>query len=343
MTWADRLRLEALLKAKTPKKEIADILGVHISTIYREIKKGRFEHLNSDWTTEERYSPDIADKKYREHLQAKGQGTKIAKDPELRSFIEGKIADDSYSPEAALAYIRNTGMKFKISICTTTLYTYIDKGVFGRLSLEMLPVKRNTKKKKKKVKKQARSTKGDSIEKRPEEINARESFGHWEMDTVVGPRGKSKKVMLVLTERKTRKEIIELLSDHTTESVISALNRIERRFGSKFYKVFKTITVDNGSEFADCDGMEKKHRSKTNRTKIYYCHPYSSYERGSNEVNNRLIRRFIPKGLNFDDKTSKDIKRIEEWINKYPRRMFGYRSSDELYREELEALGLQCA
>lgn len=342
ITWADRLRIEALLKAKTSKKEIADILGVHISTIYREIKRGRFEHLNADWTTEERYSPDIADQKYRQHLRAKGQGIKISKDPELIKFIEGKIADDSYSPEAALAYIRNNGLVFKTSICTTSLYTYIDKGVFGRLSLEMLPVKRKSKKRKKTVKKQARSAKGDSIEKRPEEIKTRESFGHWEMDTVVGPRGKSKKALLVLTERKTRAEIIELLPDHTSESVIHALNRIERRFGAVFYKIFKTITVDNGSEFADCEGMEKKYRGKKKRTKIYYCHPYSSYERGTNEVNNRLIRRFIPKGLNFDDMTSKEIKEIEEWMNKYPRRNLGYRSSCELYQEELEALGVYC-
>lgn len=341
LTWADRLKFEALLKANVEKPKIASILGVHISTVYREEKRGRYEHLNyEDWTTEERYSPDIAEGKYRGHLKKKGTGIKIEKDPELMEDIEEKIAEESYSPEAALAKIESSPKEYKTSICTTTLYSYIDKGIFKRLSLAMLPVKRDEKKKKKKVKRQARSAKGDSIEKRPEEADTRETFGHWEMDSVVGPRGKSKKAMLVLTERKTRMEIVELLPDHTADSVVKALNRIERRWGADFCRIFKTITVDNGSEFADFENMEKKHRGKGTRTKVYYCHPYSSYERGSNEVNNRLIRRFIPKGVNFDNKMPKEIKSIETWMNQYPRRMFGFRSSEELFQEELETLKL---
>lgn len=346
LTWADRLKMEALLKARVPAEEIASILGVHVSTVYREVKRGRFEHLNyKDWTTEERYSPDIAEERYREYLKKKGVGVKIKKDPELMKLIEEKIAEEAYSPEAALAYVREKEKekRFKVSICTTTLYSYIDKGVFERLSLADLPVKRDTKIKKKKVKRQARSAKGDSIEKRPEEVDTRETFGHWEMDSVVGPRGKSKKALLVLTERKTRKEIVELLPDHTADSVVKALNRIERRYGSGFYQIFKTITVDNGSEFADFEKMEKKHRGKRARTKIYYCHPYSSYERGSNEVNNRLIRRFIPKGVNFDDKTVKEIKAIEKWMNNYPRRKLGFRTSEQLFQKELKTLGLASA
>lgn len=340
VTFASRLKLEALLKAGTGKKKIAEILGVHISTVYREIKRGRYEHLNyKDWTTEERYSPDIADKKYRKHLKAKGAGIKITKDPKLAECIEKKIAEEDYSPEAALADIKKSGLKFQVMICTTTLYTYITKGIFERLTNQDLPVKRTEKKKKSKVKKQARAAKGDSIEKRPEEVDDREVFGHWEMDSVVGPRGKSKKTLLVFTERKTRKEIIELLPDHTAASVVKAVNRIERKCGAAFRKIFKTITVDNGSEFADYEGIENGRRGGKKRTKVYYCHPYSSYERGTNEVNNRLVRRKIPKGLNFDDKTQGDIKRIEEWINRYPRRLFGYQSSDEMFAMEMRNLG----
>lgn len=86
-----------------------------------------------------------------------------------------------------------------------------------------------------------------------------------------------------MTERKTRKEIIEVLQDHTAEAVVNTLNKIERKFGAAFKKIFKTITVDNGSEFADVEGMQKTRRGKRLRTQVFYCHPYCSCERGSNE------------------------------------------------------------
>ena len=72
--------------------------------------------------------------------------------------------------------------------------------------------------------------------------------------------------------------------------------------GAKFREVFHSITVDNGCEFQDCEGMERSKRARKPRTKIFYCHPYSAYERGSNENMNRIIRRFFPKGTNFDNR-----------------------------------------
>ena len=105
-----------------------------------------------------------------------------------------------------------------------------------------------------------------------------------------------------------------------------------------FYNVFKSITVDNGSEFADYEGMEKSCCREGKRTTIYYCHPYSSYERGSNENQNKMIRRHIPKGTDFDDKTDEEIEQIEGWINEYPRRTLGYCSSKELFEKELAAI-----
>ena len=200
-----------------------------------------------------------------------------------------------------------------------------------------LPVKKNEKKKYDKVRR-TRAQKGDSIEKRPEVVNTRETFGHWEMDTVLGLRGKTKKSLLVLTERKTRKEIIMELKKHTAAEVVKALNRLERKWGKLFYKVFQTITVDNGSEFADFEGLEKAARRKGSRLKLYYCHPYSSYERGSNENQNRMVRRQVPKGTDFDTLPEGTVESIEIWINNYPRPMFDYGTAEERFNEELAAL-----
>ena len=119
-------------------------------------------------------------------------------------------------------------------ICTTTLYSYIDKGIFLHLTNKNLPVKKNKKRTYKKVKKtQARASAGESIEKRPEEIETREEFGHWEMDTVKGKRGKSKNSLLVLTERKTRDEIVMKLPEHTAAAVVNALDVIEKASKTK--------------------------------------------------------------------------------------------------------------
>ncbi len=338
LTRADRLKIEALDKAGHGKKEIADQIGVHQSTIYRELQRGRYIHTNSDLTEEERYSPDIAEEKYQQNLRDKGPDLKIGNDHELAEYIENKIAKDGYSPGAVLGEIKAKGLEFETTISKPTLYSYIDKGIFLTLTNKDLPVKGIRKKKNKKVRTQSRAAAGDSIEKRPDDIDSREEFGHWEMDTVVGKKGESKHSLLVLTERKTRDEIVVLLFEHTMQAVVRALDCIEKKWGDLFPEVFKTITVDNGTEFSDCKGIEKSILMDGNRTKVYYCHPYSSYERGSNENQNRLVRRKIPKGVNFDDKSIEEIQVVEDWINNYPREMFGWRTAAEMFQEELDKL-----
>ena len=91
---SDRLKIEARVNIGYKPQRIADELGVHVSTIYRELKRGRYEHLNTDYTTEERYSPDIAQSKYRENLAAKGADLKIGADLEFAQYIENKIINE---------------------------------------------------------------------------------------------------------------------------------------------------------------------------------------------------------------------------------------------------------
>jgi len=343
LTWTDRISLEALKKAGYSVIEIAEQLGVHRSTIYNELKRGQYMHRNSDYTEELRYSPDIAQEKAEENLKARGTQLKIGNDIAYANYIEDKIVNEDYSPAAVLGELKAQGKEgdFSVTVCVTTLYSYIDKGIFLKLSNKDLPVKKNKKRKYKKVQRQqSRAAAGESIEKRPKEIDTREEFGNWEMDSVLGKRGKSKNTLLVLTERKTRNEIIFKLPDHTDEAVVAALDRLERKWGADMFKrVFKTITVDNGSEFADAEGLQRSIINEgEKRTKVYYCHPYSSWERGTNEVTNKMIRRKIPKGTNFDDRTEEEVESIENWINGYPRKIHGYHSAGELFKEEVKQL-----
>ncbi len=140
-------------------------------------------------------------------------------------------------------------------------------------------------------------------------------------------------MLLTLTERKTREEIIIKIKGKKEEYVIKAINGLERKYGKRFYNKFKSITFDNGVEFNDYEGMEKSCLRKTKRTKIYYAHPYCSGERGSNENNNRMIRRWIPKGTIIDEISKEYIQKIEDWINNYPRAMFDYKSTNMILLE----------
>lgn len=339
LRWKDRLRIEKMLKEGRKVQEIADALRVHNSTIYREIKRGLTWQRTSEWEDVQIYCPETAERKYQESMQAKGPGLKIGNDRALAEYLEEKIGKEHYSPAAALAKIKEEGRVFSVEISEWTLYSYIDKGVFARLTNKDLPMGKRKKQAYRKVR-PARVSLGDSIEDRSEEVKTRRTFGHWEMDTVVSAKS-SKKRLLVLTERKTRSEIIELMQDGSSASVVAALNRLERKLGSRtFRQVFRTITTDNGTEFSDYQGMEKSCLRKGPRTHIYKCHPYSAYERGSNENLNRMIRRFLPKGTSFATLTRSRVKEIEQWMNRYPRETLGWKSANTVFSQCLEDLGI---
>ena len=190
----------------------------------------------------------------------------------------------------------------------------------------------------------SRAPAGESIEQRPEEIDEREEFGHWEGDTVYSGKGKRKttRALLTLTERKTRKEIIIAIPNRKAETVVKALDALERKLGARrFRAIFKSITFDNGTEFAAAEELERSCVNKhLPRTKVYFCHPYSSWERGTNENTNGMIRRRFPKGTNFAAVTNAQITQAENWINNYPRKILGYKSSEIVFRECLRELGI---
>lgn len=342
---SDRLRIEKWLREGYKPREIADKLRVHISTIYRELKRGEYERLDgSTWEMVTAYSPDIAEERYQANLREKGPELKIGTDHELANYIEETIIANDCSPAAVLGYAQMEGREFKTSVSVATIYSYIKKGLFLRITQVDLPRRGKHKGNYKKVEKKeaARAPAGESIEHRPAEVKTREEFGHWEMDTVYSGKNTSTTALLVLTERKTRWENIIMIPDRKAETVVKAIDALERKYGAvKFRKVFRSITVDNGAEFSAADELERSAVNKTvPRTKIYFCHPYSSWERGSNENQNIMIRRKHPKGTNFAKVSAAEITATERWINNYPRRILGYKSSEIMFRQCLREIGL---
>lgn len=326
---AERYKIEGYLKAGIKPDEIAKLLGRCRATIYNEIKRGTCTQLDSELREYKTYLADAGERVHNERAAEKGRPPKIGNDMEFVRHVEHMTNNENYSPFAIIADIENRGLDFKTKVCERTLYNYLKNGTF-------LNIKAKSKQKhEKKRKVSLNNLKGRSIEERPEHIKDREEYGHWEMDTVVSGQGKSKACLLVLTERAFREEIIIKMENKKAESTVKALNSLERKLGAvQFRKIFKTITVDNGVEFLDFQNMEKSViNKKLKRTTIYYCHPFCSSERGSNENQNRLIRKFIPKGYDISQYTDEDIQKIQDWMNNYPRKILGGKSANMLKKE----------
>ena len=290
LTLTQRRELENYLKAGLHKKHIAELLGVCLATVYNELKRGECTqkvYSYTDYWGERHYkevtvySADIAEYKYRLNQSSHGAPLKIGKDFELVREIERRVIDDKISPCAALGRIKREKI-CRTVISKTTLYRYIRAGyIFTRLTMNDVQLKKRHYQKAT-VK---RPPKGTSIEQRPAEISARNTFGHWEMDCVLGKQG-TKQTILAFTERLTRFEIVYKMPDHKAATVVRFVNKLEKRYGKQFRRLFKSITVDNGVEFSDFNGLEKSIFGGK-RTSVYYCHPYTSCERGSNERLNR--------------------------------------------------------
>lgn len=327
----ERYQIEVLNRKQIPPYEIGRLLGRDRRTIERELARGSVVQRDSEWRDSLCYCADVGQRVKQENAAHKGRPLKIGHDHKLARHIEEKIGYEKYSPDAVIGEIKVKGIKFITTICTKTLYNYIDRGLFLNISNKDLPVKKDKRSRKYRPTRSValNNRLGRSIDERPEAVENRTVSGHWEMDCVVG---KGKACLLVLTERLSRKERIFKLRAKTQKEVIAVLDKLERKHKSKFQEIFKSITMDNGCEFLDSENLEKSCLNpKRKRTTCYYAHPYSAWERGSNEVTNKLIRRFVPKGSNIDDYTLDDIRRIEHWINNYPRRMFGYNTANGIY------------
>ena len=328
ITERERYTIETMLKLGKKPQEIAEEIGKSRSTVYAEIKRGTVKQRNTDLTETEVYLADVAQRDYDAKKHEKGRYLKIGNDMEFVRFVENKIKNERYSPVATLQALKETQIRTKV--CHRTLYRYIHSGIFLNVESKDLPYKVSKKTEKERKNIALKNIKGNSIENRPKHIDTRKDMGHWEMDTVYSGHGKGKDCLLVLTERKTRYEEIYHMKSRTQEEVVKTLDSIERSIGlTTFISRYKTITCDNGVEFLDGTHTERSiNNPNVKRTLLFYCHPFASCERGSNENQNKLIRRWIPKGESISEYIDK-IPFIQDWINNYPRKLFHGMSSNQ--------------
>lgn len=326
-TEAERYKLECLLDMGVSVAVIAENLNKCRKTIYNEIKRGTVEFIDSELRPYKKYCADVAQMKYDIAKTHKGVKTIIFENNDLCNYISDMIINQKLSPYACAELLKQTDFEHKP--CEKTIYNYIHAGLIPNVSVCDLAYKKKRKNRKVKRIPLKGTYEKTLIEERPKDIENRTEYGHWEMDTVYSGRNRSKACLLVLTERMTRQEIIIKMKDRTAYSVVDALDSLEHKLGEEqFRQTFKTITCDNGVEFSAIHEIVRN-----NRTELFFCHAYASSERGSNENQNKLIRRFIKKGEDINNYTDMQIQAIADWINMLPRKLFGGLSSLEKLAE----------
>lgn len=326
MTWTDRLIIEKLCKQGASYRAIAKRIDFSVAAVYKEIQRGLCDQRDgSTWKIYKAYSADIAQDDADWQASGKGYTDKLGHNHTYARAVSVRILSGE-SPDQIVGDLRS---RSEWTVSTSTLYRYIDKGYIPNVTNKNLWQKSKRKSRKYRKVKASRAPKGTSIERRPLVIDSRSTFGHWEMDSIVGKAKGKKQSLLVLTERKTRFEIIFRASAKTSAATVSALSHIVPGFPEG---TFKTITVDNGSEFQDADGIQALVPG------LYYCHPFTSCERGSNENANRIIRRYLPKGQSLEKVNQKDCDSIAARMNNMHRKILGYRTAAELFQEQLDIL-----
>lgn len=331
ISWTIRQQIEALYNAGHSHRFIAAQLGNANSAIYNELQHGLYEHMGAETKKRPiRYSAQIAQDYTDQQATARCPAVKLGHHYDYAKYVAEQVAL-GFSLDSIVGRLKKDG---KWTVSTSTLYRYVACGYIPGVTNADLPEKPFRKEKHHNVRKAARPPKGTSIEQRPDEINDRTSFANWEMDSVIGKAKGKRESILTLTERLTRYEIIVRVPGKTSAATVKALNRLIPKFPAG---TFNSITVDNGSEFQDCHGMEHDKKGRK-RTQLYYCHPYTSCERGSNECANRNVRRDFPKGKSMKKVTQRDCDRAAARMNAMPRKMLGYATAAELFDQHIRAL-----
>ena len=308
---------------------IAKNIGCAPNTVRNIIKKGLTPLYKGRVI---RFKAATAWKKYTENRTHCRRSCDALEKREFLRYVVRHFREDHWSLDACVGRaLQDKAFQRSQILCTRSLYNYVDLGLLELKNID-LPQKLHRRTKAIHVR-QNKKILGRSIEERPASVSERKEFGHWETDLVIGAKKGQDDVLLTLLERKTDMFFVYRLPDKTAESVMAAFGNIRAELGSAFSRVFKTITTDNGSEFSRLSEIER-----TADTRIYFAHPYTSYEKGSIENHNGLIRRFIRKGKRIDSYSDEAILGVQMWANSLPRKRLDYHTPEEAFDREMDMI-----
>lgn len=338
----ERGQIEVLKKAHS-NRAIARILDRAPQTINNEVKRGTVTQLKRQIQNGKRYdyyhqtySPEYAQDVYETHRQHCGRRPKWAVSNAFVDWADTQMLTHRWSPDAVVGAAKTMdAFSAEMVPCTTTLYDWIEGGIMRTKNIDLPEKLQRRTKSKSAYNREHKRVLGPSISERPEAVDDRQTFGHWEIDTVIGENHKQDPVLLTLAERQTRFEVLIKIERKAAASVTEAMQSLSDRIGTHMSTLFKSITADNGSEFGALYEQLK------GITDVYFARPYASYERGTSENQHKLIRRFIPKHTAIAHISDPQIRRIQRWMNDYPRKILNYQTSHDTMvralREETEA------
>lgn len=293
LTQYQRYQIYALLKREHNQTEIAQTIGVHKSTISRELKRNRGQRG---------YRPKQA---HRKAINRRSWDHRRIP-PQTWRWIERKLRQD-WSPEQVMLWMRKYR---KASVSHEWIYQYIyaNKRAGGDLH-KHLRCQKKRRKRYGSTERRGNLVDRVSIEQRPGVVDERNRLGDWEADTVIGK--KSPYALVTLVDRKSRFTLVKKINHRTSEATRDAIIQMLKPFRLKIL----TITCDNGKEFA-----RHKEIAKELGANVYFANPYASWERGTNENTNGLLRQYFPKGSDFSKITDEKVQFVEKRLNSRPRK-----------------------
>jgi IS30 family transposase len=344
LSTVERGKIEALRGEGYGVSAIAQKIGRNKGTISRELKRGtvlqreRAKYLSKkpdypEYRETYKYYADTGQTVYERNRRRSRKPLKFEQCREFIQYADRQMKELKWSPEAVCGRVAFEG-KFEkeAMVCAKTLYSYVDQRRLNTRNIDLcLKVRR--KPKTEAPKRPNKRILGMSIEERPSDVQSRQEFGHWEADSVIG-RASDKAAINTLVERKTRFQIANKLAGKGAAATNAAIKALFRLYPQG---VFKSFTADNGSEFA---GLSEGLKGIAD---VYFCHPYSSWEKGTNERHNGLIRRHIKKGRNIDEMDAETIAQAADWNNALPRKILNWRTPAECFIEELARVESQAS
>jgi transposase, IS30 family len=310
---------EVILKMSaqnTSMRQIADYMERDVGTISRELSR------NVDSTGE--YRPHLAQKYYEKRRKESKEPYRLEDNKQLRKYVTAKLKQ-YWSPEQISNCI-NRDCEMSVSPLTIYSWIYRDCSSGGGLYKFLRRSHRHRRKRRAGADKRGQIPDRRMIDQRPRIVDERSRIGDWESDTIEGKKGSG--FIITHVERKSRYTAARKVDEKSSDIVTKATIKTFKKFPKK--KV-KTMTLDNGREFAGFKEMEQELKMKS-----YFARPYHSWERGTCENTNGLLRQFFPKGMDFRTVTQSDVDRALELLNNRPRKCLNYRVSTEVFWSEPE-------
>jgi transposase, IS30 family len=312
LTVTDRRRLYVFFEMGLSMTKIAKRLSKHRSTLYRELNRNK---------EPEGYFPVVAHQKTQARSE-QNRTQKLRKNGILRDYIVRSLKK-GWSPEQISGRMKYQKVNFYA--CPETIYQFIystkNKALYHYLAYKKTRRQRHYARKKQ----ACRYGKIRLITQRPEEVATRQRFGHWEGDTIQFKDVKEK-VVTTLVERKSR--LVYLIKNNSKHSR-GVMSKISDQFNTLPKKMFKTITFDQGIEFADYRYLEQETTGK-----VYYCETHSPWQKGSNENMNGRLRWYLPKDADIAKITQEDLDQLAKKMNHCPRKCLGFKTPHELFIQQ---------